>query len=733
MYPDPITPKAHPDLLQRAEYDPFGVMPVLDARPRLFATAGHFTRAKARLEKGEPIDVACFKTLLAKCTPRDASPPAIDSHGSFMKALDHGRRDAVAYFLTGEPGHRQAALDAFRRLAPAVTRLAWTGHETSAITGLAELYDLLAADGLAQADDAAGRAALLALPRELDKLTHRTCNNHNVFNIAARLSLGIALGDRQITHDALYGCQRESGWRYGLIHQLRHDILADGMQWEGTMGYHMLVMGGLFQAAHALECAGVDIWRRSFPSLNQDDGFDQHRGWGPKGEKHLFAGLDALIYQMFSNGDYSNLHDQILGNIRGTWVWWPLFARAYEITHDPRFAWVLRRSIDTYPGEPGSPLPPWMRNENGDLEFIRLEGRDFPAGPPEANPLVKDAKISLVGRHVNDCSLFPVHGSVVLRADASREDAPGAYLYFGPDSAGHRSPAALHLEIHAQGRRFTHAPHIYDAGYDDPRHLNWNRATIAHNTVTVDEASQFPFDYETDSPWESDFWRDTISDGKLELFQPEMNVAAATASNDNVYRGVRLMRTVVLTKELLIDVFRVERPSAWEDDEASNVPSPRQFDWALHCHGEPARPAGAEAVDLGQRRGYRYFTDAWAHPATSGPIDLAFNPAGGPNVRGRIWLPQSQGARLIVARDPVPDRRTPIGDREAPQPRSAVIVRTRAAEAVFVSVWSLTGEPVDAQLESASPGGEVTLTTHGTRAAWRWRVPVLGKVSRERV
>src|SRR5690606_31996555 len=129
-----------------------------------------------------------------------------------------------------------------------------------------------------------------------------------------------ALGHRQFIHDVLYGCNCSGQWRYGLIHTLRHDFLADGTQWEGAPGYHMLVLGLVCECFNIMEHLGVDLWQRAWPSLMQDDGFDEHRGWGPKGDRPLRAAIDAMLYQMFSNGDYSLLHDQVLGNLRGTWV-----------------------------------------------------------------------------------------------------------------------------------------------------------------------------------------------------------------------------------------------------------------------------------------------------------------------------------------------------------------------------------------------------------------------------
>lgn len=718
MYPDLITPKAHPDLLQKPDYDPYGLIPAeLPPHPRLFTTPARLARAKARLEAGSAIDRECLGNLLKNCQLDESLPPepaalaATDQDELVGRFANAALRNALAYPLTGKAVHRERALALLRLIARANPQIKWSGYEGQRMESLASSYDLLAADGLSPADDNLFREMLWSFPPALDPMGHRHCNNHNAFNIMARLAVGVALGHRQPMHDALYGCQRDGKWRYGLIHLLRHDFLSDGMQWEGSMSYHMLVMTAVCEAATILENIGVDIWKRGFPSLVQDDCCDEHRNWGPKGDRHLQAGFDAFLYQAFPNGDYSNLHDQILGNMRGAGAWWPLFCKAYEIYGEARYAWAARMLESANPPPAGSVLPIWFRTGQGDIEFLRLECRERPAGHFS---FAEDATLSLTGRHVRGCSLFPAHGSAMLRAAPEQAKSAAAYFYFGPHCAGHRSPAALHLEVHAGGQRITHAPHLYKRGYDGPEHLTWTRSTIAHNTVAVDQMSMHPYDFETQSIWEYDRWRDTITDSVLEFFQPEAVFKAVRASNDNVYAGVKLDRTLVLTETLLIDVFRA----------ASD--RPRQYDWAVHCHGQFARPADAESVQLGQRRGYGHFSNAWRHPARSGWAALPFS-VGGQAVELQVLVPAGADAALVLAQDPPPDDLTPIGDLSRPQPRTAILARTRAAAALFVSVWSFAG-PVEAQLAAAEAGGDVILTTRQRGQAQRWTLPLRGTV-----
>jgi len=219
----------------------------------------------------------------------------------------------------------------------------WSGDEHHEAGYAARAYDLLVSDGLSPADDNLFRDMLWALLGAMELATHRMCNNHNPMQMSGRLPLAVALGDIPGTHDTLYGHQHNGQWRYGLIHNMRHDFLADGVQWEGSAGYHMLVLTMVYECFIIMEHLGVDLWHRQWPSLMQNDGQDEHRGWGPKGARPILAAFDAMLYLAFPNGDYSLLHDQILGNIRGTGVWGPIFNKAYEKFGLPRHAWVLRQ------------------------------------------------------------------------------------------------------------------------------------------------------------------------------------------------------------------------------------------------------------------------------------------------------------------------------------------------------------------------------------------------------
>ncbi len=707
-YPDPVNPKSDPILLQTVAYDPFQLMPAgLPEHPRVKFSGARLARARARIAAGEPADAAGYAALLADCGRAEPLPESIahpDPQQGLAGIVNTAYKNALVFLLNGQEAHRICALAALRLAADAVARQPWGGFDGGGFGTLAAAYDCLAATQLTAEDAARFSALLLSMVPVLDGFSHRGCNNHNAGIQLARLAVGAALGRQDLIHDALYGLERGGKWRYGFIHLLRHDFLADGMHWEGSLGYHLCVLNAVAEAATILENCGVDLWRKELPALMQNDAHDEHRDYGPRGRKCLQAACDIFFYQMFPNGDYSILHDQILGNLRGVGCWWPLMPKAFEVYGDPKYAWLLNRIIREYP-DARSSLPPWLRGS--DAEFIRLETRQYPAGD---FALSREARISLTGRQEGGCTLLPAYGAAILRPEPDRPDSLAASLYFGPHNAGHRSPAALHLEIHAGGQRITQAPHIYEAGYADPRHLLWNRTTIAHNTVTMDERAMFPFDFDTNSPWEWDIWRDNISDGELLAFQPRETWKTVRARNGNVYPGIQLDRTLAVTPDYLVDIYRVLGSE------------PHQYDWAVHCHGDFQRPAEAEPASLGDKRGYRYLTDAWADPVRRGWAEVPFQ-VGQIAARCRIRMPEGQDARLVLARDPLPDKRTPIGDSLPPLPRTTIMVRTRAAQALFLSVWNFDGRQLAPELESGTADADIRLRVRRAGGAERWVFP----------
>lgn len=716
--------------------DQFGLVPaLLTARPRVLCTAGDLARVKRTLA-GEQVGpawlFACVERLVENArrgakTPIGKTTVVLDDLREMPEPANREvnlaiaaqvSRDALVHLILGDEKSLSRATRLFRILAIAYRKMPIVGLDSRAGGGglsesrfhllFGRAYDLLEACGnLSDLDRGIFRESLEESFVVLDRCGHRTCGNHNSWSLAARLSIALALGDRERVHGALYGCPAPPvedspdtpTFRYGIVHQIRHEILADGMHWERTVGYHYYSTLALVEIAMMLANSGTDLWNTNLPAAMEDDGYDLHRGYGPAGAtKSLKSLFDAPLYQAFVNGDLSMLSDSGLANLRGVDVWGIIYHAAFDATHDAKYAWLIHKSDREAHARKSAAIPVALQTHAGDFDFVRLRSVSIPAGEFS---LSRDATIGSSGKHVRGCSLFPQHGSAVLRTDVNDELAAGLAMFFGPHSAGHQGPAALHIDLHARGTLLTCAGSERN-GYDDEEYLTWCRTTIAHNTVTVDGQPMFPYDLGANSIWEADSWRRRRSEGELESFQPEVGWSSVRASNEHVYPGVRLDRTCIARRPreqaghgYVVDGFRCY------SDEA------HVYDWAMHVRGKLEFSGQTRPIDLGDGLGYRHLTSAREVILSAGAtqVDLKFVDEKGVT-RTKILLPRAQSVQVIVVDENASGIHAKhrdkmlLGERPGDLSRlkSGVIVRARgesvkksgrqwAGKAEFLSLW----------------------------------------------
>jgi hypothetical protein len=700
--------------------DPFQLIPeCFPDRPRVFITADDVGRTRAHAEQGTWFQVALKRLLLNADNPLDVPDelPEPESNGNQAFLLETIRQ-ALAFHLTDKEEYRERALVLFRKISQAF--LSWpilNGHYRGTSNGLAESrftlsmaqgYDLLAAMDLDAEDDELFRASLNSTRDTSDRSEHKTCGNHNSWALVARMSAGLSLGDNGLIHDALYGWEFEGVYQYGLVHQLRHDWLADGFHWERTPGYHYYTLMAFTEAALMLQHSGINLWEKELPSQDEQNVRDLHRAYGPDGLKTLKSAFDAPFYAAFENGDFSLVHDSGLANLRGAWIWGPIYEIAWQAYADEKYAWLLNKIESDYRGssERKFPqLPMSLEASKGEFDFVRIRDVEAPEGSFNLN---ENCQISLTGRHEQNCTLLPTTGVTVLRTN--EPEGLAASIFWGPHSAGHQSPAALHLDIWSDNRMLTSAP--ASGGYEDSNHLTWVRTTIAHNTVTVDETAMFPCDEESDSIWEADSWRERASDGELLLFQPGDDLSAFRACNENVYPGVRLDRTIILTPDFVLDVFRTISDT------------PHLYDYAAHVHAQLNQAEGTY-LDLGSRRGYEHLREAsLLHEATSGEtVSLEWKTADRLQQSIHLLPPDS---KLIAAKPPaLPDdmAKERLGAIGEDNPRELVIVRTQGACALFVTLWPRQNAKTEIELESGEADGDLCFVIQNQAGSQRLSLP----------
>ena len=235
-----------------------------------------------------------------------------------------------------------------------------------------------------------------------------------------------------------------------------------------------------------------------------------------------------------------------------------LLEAAYHATKDPALAPLL-------PARPG-------------LETVMF-GRE-PA-PPE-RPRIEGSEV------------FRGAGHAILRTKG--EAGLSAALTFGPYGGFHGHFDKLTFVFFGWGKELGVDPgRAASQAYRLPVHTHWYKATLGHNAVLVDAAPQKP------------------AEGKLESFAATEAYAAAVASCDAAYPGVRHRRLLCMTPAYLLVV----------DDLASD--KERRFDWTYHNRGSAVRCAAAEKDDkLGETYPGQEYVNNVRSGVTDGPVKIEF-------------------------------------------------------------------------------------------------------------
>ena len=310
---------------------------------------------------------------------------------------------------------------------------------------------------------------------------------------------------------------------------------------------------------------------------------------------------------------------------------------------------------------------------NANFASLAADGRrtDFfslvhaPADVPDGQfSLTDDAEIGLAGVNEGGCTNFSIGGFTILRSDAADENSPAVNITWGPYGSGHDHPDALAMIVYGRGAIVCPDAGVW--GYDHPMQLTWAKQTIAHNTLTVNEVSQYPQE-DSDSIWASERGDRRVF-GVQHLFHAGEHFKAARFTCDTAYEGVLMDRTVALIGDYIVDVFRASS----EEEQL--------YDLALHGRGDFSAEAALEPAPDGWlgARGYEHIEDVRRGDAPE-LLHAAFAGAG-PSVSVLHSAPA--GSQIITGVNPV---------RSGEPPTSAFISRTRAQNAEWVSVL----EPFD--------------------------------------
>jgi hypothetical protein len=596
-------------------------LPTGKASPFVFATQSEINYAQKQLsaQRGPSIQAA-FREQRARADRwlKFTVPGALP----FDRRYGDAARDlALAYAVTRDEQYAAKAAELLRALA-----------RTPEPAGRSALYLSVHALPLVFSLDLLspylGRAAaplqhqlLEPVVRALRATPRRGLSNQDVWANAAVAAIGFLREEQALVDWALFDPDG------GVLRQLDQGLHGDGIWHERPAGSHFYALQAFLVVAEAVARSGM--------------AFDLYTWTSPRGRslRQMFVSpLGLLDPSLTLPGAGDAFGTPKIQKFWHYWFGW----RRYG---DPAFAWVLAQD-----------QPPLL-----DADVFATAGPLFNDRELPAQPVAPEAP----------SQAYPEAGWLSLRSHEGREywhaDAVQVLLSYGGGET-HDHADKLNLDIAAFAERLVEdkSVFIYGDGGATPerpagsRHQLWDRQTVAHNTVVVDQRSQ---------PGAQALFQASGVRGQGEVFVRCGPVKVARARADTVYPGVQYARQVALVGgEYLVDLFRLE-------SETTHV-----YDWVLHVNRPPHEAPRTEltwqkAPPFQGGDGYQLIRNRHRSP-TPGPWSLewpklklwmtAGGPTevnlaegyGGPVIQRGVWQvvahPEPSWIPLVLARREAP-------------------------------------------------------------------------------
>ena len=228
-------------------------------------------------------------------------------------------------------------------------------------------------------------------------------------------------------------------------------------------------------------------------------------------------------------------------------------------------------------------------------------------------------------------------------------------LKYGPHGGGHGHPDKNNFILYSRGRVLFPDPGTRP--YGSPLHTEWDKVTLAHNTLVVDGASQ------------------AEATGQSLAFGSEGGADYAMTDAGAIYPGVRFVRTAIMLNQNLV-VF-VDRITA---------DKPHTFDLATHHVGGWLNLPEGKATALPAAAGYQHLKDATVRSAAAG-----------------ITLGLDAGTSIVLAANEPTEVITATGVGKSTEDRVPLaIFRRTAQQADYIWAVSLDGKPVKLEVNGPS-------------------------------
>jgi hypothetical protein len=255
--------------------------------------------------------------------------------------------------------------------------------------------------------------------------------------------------------------------------------------------------------------------------------------------------------------------------------------------------------------------------------------------------------------------------AILQRGDG--DQATWLCLKYGPHGGAHGHPDKNTFILYSKGHVLF--PDAGNRRYGSPLHAEWDKTTVAQNTLVVDGKSQRP------------------ATGKSLAFGSEHGSDYAMTDAGDIYDGVRFVRTAVLLNDhlaLFIDQVKADKPHT--------------LDLVCHYRGRLAKivgttkPEGAEKLELPANEGYQHLRDVAAMRTNDGATLLVDGESG---AHAAITMAGNENTHVITA----------IGIGKSTEDRvPMVICRRNAQQATFAWALSLDGTPVKLNVKEERPG-----------------------------
>lgn len=378
------------------------------------------------------------------------------------------------------------------------------------------VYDYASADERKKITDGAFRPMCDFITIE-NKYMFNLIHNHGVWACAAVGMTGLVIGDKNLVQESLYGSDKEG--KSGFIAQMDKLFSPDGYYTEGPY-YTRYALLPFYLFAEALQSKMPQL--KIFERRNQI----------------LKKAVYAALQQTNTNGAFFPINDDIKDKtyVTSEMVFAVDIAFA-EYGQDPDLLSIVAKQKRVLLNRSGLKVAEAVKNYKGELPAFPYKSVEYTDGPDG-----KQGGITLL-RTGDDKNL-----TTVLFKYASHGLSHGHYdelnMLFYDDGneilQDYGSARFLNVEQKDGGRYL-------------PENKSFAEQTIAHNTLTVDETSQFGENESVAQKYHADKYFSSLNN----------SVQVVSAKDSNAYPGVKLQRTLLLIqkeknqKPICIDVFKV--------------------------------------------------------------------------------------------------------------------------------------------------------------------------------